>query len=109
MISIGSRTRPRLVGNLATRIASVGRLPLLGEVVTNPNTAPRRGTNSAQRVAALWQQFRIPDDLELSSLEGPVLLMDDYVDTGWTLTHVSRLLRHAGAPAVLPFTLATTS
>ncbi|MCI2416292.1 RecQ family ATP-dependent DNA helicase [Saccharopolyspora sp. K220] len=111
VVALGSRTRPRLVRSLAERIAAIGRLPLLGEVLTNPNTTPRRATNSAQRVASLWPQFKVPADLttKLSTLDGPVLLMDDYVDTGWTITVASRLLRQAGAPAVLPFTLATTS
>jgi ATP-dependent DNA helicase RecQ len=111
VVALGSRTRPVLVRSLAQRIASVGRLPLLGEVATNPNTSPRRVTNSAQRVAALWDQFRIPDELttRLSSVDGPVLLMDDWVDTGWTLAIAGRLLRQAGARAVLPFALATTS
>ncbi|MGW5643613.1 RecQ family ATP-dependent DNA helicase [Saccharopolyspora sp. NPDC003752] len=111
VVALGSRTRPLLVRSLAERIATIGRLPLLGEVLTNPNTTPRRATNSAQRVASLWQQFKVPEELaaKLSTLDGPVLLMDDYADTGWTVTVVSRLLRQAGAPAVLPFTLATTS
>ncbi|MGW1678046.1 RecQ family ATP-dependent DNA helicase [Saccharopolyspora sp. NPDC002376] len=111
VVALGSRTRPRLVRSLAQRIAGIGRLPLLGEVLTNPNTTPRRATNSAQHVASLWQQFKVPEELAatLSTLDGPVLLMDDYADTGWTITVVSRLLRQAGAPAVLPFTLATTS
>jgi ATP-dependent DNA helicase RecQ len=46
---------------------------------------------------------------ELPALDGPVLLVDDRVDTGWTLTVAARALRHAGAPAVLPFALATIS
>ncbi|MER7079479.1 ATP-dependent DNA helicase RecQ [Saccharopolyspora kobensis] len=111
VVALGSRTRPVLVRSLAERIAGIGRLPLLGEVLTNPNTTPRSGTNSAQRVASLWSQFKVPEELaaKLSALDGPVLLMDDYADTGWTITVVSRLLRQAGAPSVLPFTLATTS
>ncbi|GAA4859287.1 RecQ family ATP-dependent DNA helicase [Saccharopolyspora rosea] len=110
VVALGSRTRPRLVRGLASRLASIGRLPLLGEIATNPDTAPRRATNSAQRVAALWRQFRVTDDLatRLSALDGPVLLVDDYSDTGWTLAIATRQLRRAGAPAVLPFTLAVT-
>ena len=52
----------------------------------------------------------MPDALasQLSALDGPVLLMDDYADTGWTVTIAGRLLRAAGASEVLPFTLATT-
>jgi len=40
------------------------------------------------------------------ALDGqPVLLVDDYTDTGWTFTVVARLLRAAGAGAVYPFAL----
>jgi ATP-dependent DNA helicase RecQ len=35
-----------------------------------------------------------------------VLLVDDVIDTGWTVTVAARLLRRAGASAVLPFALA---
>ncbi|TVT38893.1 hypothetical protein FNH05_23950, partial [Amycolatopsis rhizosphaerae] len=42
-------------------------------------------------------------------VDGPVLLVDDLVDTGWTMTMATRLLRRAGAPAVLPFALAATT
>jgi ATP-dependent DNA helicase RecQ len=111
VVALGSRTRPKLVRSLAERIAGIGRLPLLGEVLTNPNTTPNRATNSAQRVASLWRQFKIDEELagKLAALDGPVLLMDDYADTGWTATVVGRMIRRAGAPAVLPFTLASTS
>ncbi|GAA4876358.1 RecQ family ATP-dependent DNA helicase [Saccharopolyspora cebuensis] len=111
VVALGSRTRPVLVRDLASRIAAIGRLPLLGEVATNPSTTPRRATNSAQRVATTWRQFAVPEELagKLAALDGPVLLMDDWTDTGWTLAVVSRLLRQAGAPAVLPFALASTA
>ncbi|MBK0868222.1 RecQ family ATP-dependent DNA helicase [Saccharopolyspora sp. HNM0986] len=111
VLALGSRTRPRLVRSLAERLSTVGRLPLLGEVATNPETTPVHGTNSAQRVAALRGQFKVPEDVsaKLAGLDGPVLLVDDYADTGWTITIVARTLRLAGAPAVLPFTLATTA
>jgi ATP-dependent DNA helicase RecQ len=45
----------------------------------------------------------------VSGLGGPVLLVDDQADTGWTITVAAKLLREAGAPAVLPLVLAVTS
>ncbi|MFD0823634.1 hypothetical protein ACFQ0D_36125, partial [Micromonospora zhanjiangensis] len=42
----------------------------------------------------------------LAGLTGPVLLVDDLVDSGWTMTMVDRLLRRAGATGVLPLALA---
>ncbi|MEV0392123.1 RecQ family ATP-dependent DNA helicase [Polymorphospora rubra] len=111
VVAVGSRQRPRLVGSLAERVASVGRLPLLGTVTATgagaPAGAAARG-NSAQRVRGLHDAFAVPDGLAgaLDGLAGPVLLVDDLVDSGWTMTMVGRLLRQAGAPAVLPLALA---
>ena len=54
----------------------------------------------------------MPDDLRAalaSHGDGPVLLVDDQIDTGWTMTVAARLLRDAGAPAVLPLALAVTT
>lgn len=34
---------------------------------------------------------------------GPVLLIDDIVDSRWTLTVLGHLLKQAGVPAVHPF------
>jgi ATP-dependent DNA helicase RecQ len=53
----------------------------------------------------------VPDDVRdaLRGLDGPVLVVDDRVETGWTMTVAARLLRQAGAPAVLPLVLAVTA
>lgn len=103
VVGIGSRTRPHQLDQLARRIAEIGRLPLLG-TLTPAGPRPAEHANSAQRLAAVWGGFdAVPD---LSGLAGPVLLVDDLVDSGWTATVAARLLRRAGAPAVLPFALA---
>ncbi|MFY9809490.1 MAG: RecQ family ATP-dependent DNA helicase [Pseudonocardiaceae bacterium] len=104
IVAMGSRSRPNLVRDLAERLTAVGRLPLLG-TMTSSGAAPS-AANSAHRAAALVGSLRAP---ELPTLDGPVLLVDDRVDTGWTLTVAARALRLAGAPAVLPFALATHS
>ncbi|WP_285751117.1 RecQ family ATP-dependent DNA helicase [Lentzea sp. NBRC 105346] len=103
VVTIGSRSRPELVGSFGQRIATIGRLPLLGQVWVGES--PRR-VNSAQRLAGLVRHTEGPD---LSGVGGPVLLIDDQVDTGWTMTVAARLLRQAGAPAVLPFALGVTA
>ncbi|HEX5542528.1 MAG TPA: helicase-related protein, partial [Micromonospora sp.] len=108
VVAVGSRRRPRLVQSLAERVALVGRLPLLGTVTSTGAPAAAARGNSAQRVRGLYHAFGVPDVLPaaLDGLPGPVLLVDDLVDSGWTMTMVSRLLRQAGAPAVLPLALA---
>ncbi len=104
VVTVASRTRPQLVASLAERITTLGRLPLLGEV-TATGAAPS-AANSAHRAAALLRSLRAPD---LPRLDGPVLLLDDRVDTGWTMAVAARALRLAGAPAVLPMALAATA
>ncbi|WP_034273754.1 RecQ family ATP-dependent DNA helicase [Haloechinothrix halophila] len=106
---VPSSTRPTLVNSLVERLATVGRLRDLGFVELRGGAGKR--ANSALRVADLDERMALPPGMAdaLTSLDGPVLLVDDYTDTGWTLTLGTRLLRSAGAPAVLPFTLATTN
>jgi len=114
VVGIASRRRPALVASLASRIAEIGRLPLLGLVEPGPSAPPSGGGargNSAQRVRALHDAFELPPDVAaaLSAVDGPVLLVDDLVDSGWTMTIAARLLRQAGAPAVLPLALAVAA
>jgi len=103
VVGIGSRTRPGQLEHLARRICEIGRLPLLGTLAPL-GERPGAHENSAQRLAAVWPAFSEAPDL--SSVEGPVLLVDDVVDSGWTMTVAARALRKAGAPAVLPLALA---
>jgi ATP-dependent DNA helicase RecQ len=101
---VPSRTRPKLVESLATRLAKIGRLQLVGPLVRvrhEPSSSGR--SNSAQRLKAVYAAFSA-EGLELS--EAPLLLIDDLSDSGWTLTEATRVLREAGAGSVLPFVLA---
>ena len=115
VVTLPSRTRPQLVESLGLRIAEIGRIPHLGALgcpaSTQPSRSADRQQNSAQRLAAVWRELTLPEDLAAAAgrLGGPVLLVDDQVDTGWTMTVAARLLRQAGAPAVLPLALATAS
>ncbi|MFC4912650.1 RecQ family ATP-dependent DNA helicase [Actinomadura gamaensis] len=110
VVSVASRSRPRLVTSLATRISQIGRLPYLGELAALGEPAPRRH-NSAQRLRTVWDALTVPAELAaaVSRTPGPILLVDDRIDTGWTMTVAARLLRQAGAPAVLPLALAVPS
>ncbi|MBZ6174426.1 RecQ family ATP-dependent DNA helicase [Streptomyces olivaceus] len=110
VVAMPSRTRPRLVTSLAEGVARVGRLPLLGSLAYTPHAdeyAAHR-SNSAQRLRALAASFTVPGELETALAEnpGPVLLVDDRTDSGWTLAVGARLLRQAGAGPVLPLVLA---
>jgi ATP-dependent DNA helicase RecQ len=113
VVTMPSRTRPVLVGSLGQRIAAIGRLSYLGPLgyATQDGPGPRRH-NSAQRLASLWRSLVVPDELRdalAAAADGPVLLVDDQIDTGWTMTVAAALLRDAGATAVLPLALATVT
>ncbi|MFE8008810.1 RecQ family ATP-dependent DNA helicase [Streptomyces sp. NPDC057418] len=110
VVTVASRRRPQLVHSLGSGIAEVGRMPLLGTVSYAPGTEDLRfsQTNSAQRVRALHEALVVESSLAeaLTTAGGPVLLVDDLSDTGWTLAVAARLLRRAGAEGVFPLVLA---
>jgi ATP-dependent DNA helicase RecQ len=114
VVTLPSRTKPQLVESLGRRIAEIGRMPYLGALryaANEPSRVAGRQHNSAQRLAAVWRELTLPEAAGAAAvrLGGPVLLVDDRVETGWTMTVAARLLRQAGAPAVLPLALAITA
>ncbi|MBV2151642.1 RecQ family ATP-dependent DNA helicase [Kitasatospora sp. SUK 42] len=109
VVTMASSTRPQLVGSLGARIAEIGRMPLLGRIEYAGGLPPHGArSNSAQRLHSLAGSLCLPPELEqaVAAAGGPVLLVDDLVDSGWTVTVAARLLRRAGASAVLPLVLA---
>ncbi len=112
LITLPSRSRPQLIESLGQRMAEIGRMPYLGALTYVDGARPgARQYNSAQRLRALWHELEVPDSVRsaVASLDGPVLLVDDRIETGWTMTVATKLLREAGAAAVLPLALAVTS
>jgi adenine/guanine phosphoribosyltransferase-like PRPP-binding protein len=53
--------------------------------------------------------YRLYIEGESVPAEGPVLLVDDFTESGWTLAVAGRLLLGAGATEVLPLVLAVQS
>ncbi|MZF83528.1 RecQ family ATP-dependent DNA helicase [Streptomyces sp. SID5643] len=111
VVTIASRTRPQLIGSLGARITEIGRLPLLGTVEYTGDAHSGSRSNSAQRLKALDGALAVPPALAaaVAEAQGPVLLVDDYTDTGWTLAVAARMLRRSGAQGVLPLVLAVQS
>lgn len=110
VVAVPSLSRPQLVGSLARGIATIGRLPFLGALTYTGEPGPHaiRRSNSAQRLRSLSGAFAVSDELAgaLTGSPGPVLLVDDRTDSGWTLAVAARLLRRAGSERVLPLVLA---
>jgi len=107
VLGLDSATHPVLIGSLTERLAALGRLAHLGTLQYAPNRRAVTAANSAYRVAALQGCWLPPAPFPADI--GPVLLVDDVIDTGWTMTMAARLVRAAGAPQVLPFALAGVS
>jgi ATP-dependent DNA helicase RecQ len=117
VVALPSRSRPELVASLASQIAAIGRLPHVGTLdyaAERPagEPGPRDGVqhNSAQRLRAVWQELILPEPVAKAAAAagGPVLLVDDRIESGWTMTVAAKLLRDAGATAVLPLALASS-
>ncbi|MPY61339.1 RecQ family ATP-dependent DNA helicase [Streptomyces spongiae] len=108
VVTMASRTRPQLIQSLGARIAEIGRLPLLGSVEYTGEISRLSRSNSAQRLKALDGALAVPPDLAAALKEagGPVLLVDDATETGWTIAVAARILRRAGAQGVMPLVLA---
>ncbi|WP_028649787.1 ATP-dependent DNA helicase RecQ [Nocardiopsis sp. CNT312] len=115
VVAMPSRTRPAMITDLAARLADLGRLAPLGTLGYRSEAGPGpRRHNSALRLQQVYAELVLGEAVgeRLSALmertPGPVLLVDDHTDTGWSLAVGAALLRRAGAPEVLPLTLATT-
>jgi ATP-dependent DNA helicase RecQ len=108
IVGIGSLTRPNLISSFVSEIATVGRRPVLG-IIPHNGTPRVEHSNSAFRLKAVFAAYELPPelrDLLAGEYQGrPLLLLDDYLDTGWTIATVARRLRSAGAGPVYPLVL----
>jgi len=103
---VPSLRHPELVPGFARRLAQRLGLPFY-EVIrkARPNEPQKAQQNEMNQCRNLDGAFAVAPGLPSS----PVLLVDDMVDSGWTLTILVVLLRQAGAGPVFPVTLAATT
>jgi ATP-dependent DNA helicase RecQ len=99
VVPLPSRSRPSRVRGMAEHVASVGRLPLV-DVLRVRGPAPVADVASGTRVRQLLETLALEPGRPLPA--GPVLLVDDILRTGWTVTVAAVLLRDGGAGPVLP-------
>jgi hypothetical protein len=96
---------PPGTGKTSTARAMSARLglPFLAIVTKSRETRPQKEqNNSAQQHANVRGAFAVTEAVP----SGPVLLIDDVVDSRWTLTVVAARLRHSGSGPVYPVVLA---
>ena len=101
--AIPSLRHPTLVANFSKNIASKLGIPFY-PILQRISNAPEQKTmqNSSMQARNVIGTLEIEGDIP----KGPVLLIDDIVDSGWTLTMAGFLLRKKGSDIVYPFTLA---
>ena len=100
---VPSLRHPGLVPDVAARVAARLRLPFVLAVGKARETPPQKEmNNSAQQYANVQDAFSIVGPVR----PAPVLLIDDIVDSGWTLTAIAALLRQTGSGPVHPMLLA---
>ena len=101
---IPSRRHPHLVPDFAKRLAAEMRVPFHQSLSKTEDRAEQKS------MANSVQQARNVDGSLALSLDplpsGPVLLVDDMVDSRWTLTVAAWLLRSNGSGVVWPLALA---
>ena len=103
---VPSLNHPELVPDYARRLAARLGLPFVDTVDKMKDNEPQKGQqNSFHQCVNLDGAFAIQQPVP----EGPVLLVDDIVDSGWTLTVIAALLQQAGSGCVYPVALASSS
>lgn len=102
---IPSHRHPELVPDFGRRLAQRLGLPFHAAIAKlRDNPQQKFQENRYHQCSNLDGVFGVTTSLP----PGPVLLVDDMVDSGWTLTIGAVLLAQAGCPAVFPLALAAT-
>lgn len=100
---VPSRRHPELVGTFARQLAEMLGIPCEDVIQKTRETGPQKSMqNTAQQYRNILGAFQVSRQVPA----GPVLLVDDIVDSRWTLTVIGGLLRQAGSGPVYPFALA---
>lgn len=100
--AVPSLRRPDLVPDFAARLARALDLPFLDVVhQIRPRPEQKMMKNRRQQLGNLWGTIQVDQPLP-----GPVLLVDDISQSGWTFTVIGTLLQQNGSGIVFPFALA---
>lgn len=103
---IPSLRHPDLVPDFAGRLAVALNLPFNPVLVKTDNRRPQKEMqNSSQQARNIDGSLAVTGSVPT----GPVLLVDDMVDSKWTLTVAAFLLKSHGSGDVFPLALASTS
>lgn len=103
---VPSINNPKLVPDFSQRVAASLGIPFYEVVTKVKNNDPQKFQENrfhqCKNLDGVFEISNIPES-------GPVLLIDDVIDSGLTMTVVSALLLRAGCDEVLPMALASSS
>ncbi|WP_437887424.1 RecQ family ATP-dependent DNA helicase [Phytobacter sp. V91] len=103
---VPSLRHPELVRHFARRLAALLGLPFIDAIRKVKSNPPQKEQqNRFHQCHNLDGAFAINPKIPNT----PVLLIDDIVDSGWTLAVLAALLQQAGSGSVYPAALATSS
>lgn len=103
---VPSLGHPTLVPDFARRLAAALGIPFIDAVgKVRANQPQKLQNNRFHQCRNLDGVFAMAEEVP----DGPVLLVDDMIDSGWTLTVIAALLRRAGSGPVYPVAISSTA
>jgi ATP-dependent DNA helicase RecQ len=103
--AVPSTKRPGLLGAFGSELADVLGIPFVEVLAAKAGLDQKLMENSVQQLRNVVAKLEVVSAVPT----GPVLLIDDIVDSRWTLTYAGWLLYDHGVAAVHPFALAVAS
>ncbi|MBA1264204.1 RecQ family ATP-dependent DNA helicase [Stutzerimonas stutzeri] len=106
LCSVPSLGHPTLVPDFARRLAAALGIPFVECVSKVRQNEPQKWQyNRFHQCRNLDGVFAVSESIP----SGPVLLADDMIDSGWTMTVIAALLRRAGSGPVYPLAISSTA
>jgi ATP-dependent DNA helicase RecQ len=103
LTAIPSRRHTKLVFDFAKRLAGRLDLPFIAALTCTKEVPEQKMmANSSMQARNVHSVLAVTKEAR----SGPVLLVDDIIDSGWTMTVAGWLLRQNGSGPVYPFALA---
>ncbi len=102
---VSSLTHTQLVPSFAQRVATKMGLPFREAIIKCKSNQPQKMMHNR-----FYQCHNLDGAFEIVDIaDEPVLLIDDIIDSGWTVAVLSALLRQKGSGEVFPVVLSSTA
>lgn len=99
--------RSKIVENFAVSLAERCSIPFVPMLKKHGRIQQKDMENSVYQCRNAWNSFSLLDEIE--DIPTRIILVDDIIDSKWTMTVCGYLLTMAGCEMVFPFALADSS